>query len=305
MNNSNLEKAKETWNNIDIAKVRSVAWCSISYFENKTSYNFSGGESSVHLIHKLLAERLPQSKLNNLKGAALVCGDMQSERGFFELEQFIQFGEVKGYDLSEVSLGRYQPNSNINFIPNLIDCNDLILERDSFDLIVGCHGIHHVYNLGNLFYQAHKALNKNGLIYLYEWIGAEYLQIPLTNHIFAAILLFLLFPSKKTRTTHMGKVKGFWIQHTPPEFDPSEACNSQELLPQFLKYFKPLRIVIHGGLTYPIFEGIAQNIDETKLINKIKIRIVYFTEELLTKIRLIKPCFMVVVGEKKSIGTLD
>lgn len=305
MNNSNLEKAKDTWNNIDITKVKSVAWCSISYFEQKIALQFSGEESGVSLIHKLLAKRLPKFKLNNLKGTALVCGDMQSERGFFEFDQVVKFNEVNGYDLSEVSLCRYQPNPNIKFTPTLIDCNDLVLERDSFDLIVGCHGVHHVYNLGNLFYQAHKALNKDGLIYLYEWIGLEYLQIPLTNHIFAGILLFLLFPSKKTRTTHMGKIKGFWIQHTPQEFDPSEACNSQELLPQFLNYFKPIKIVVHGGLTYPIFEGIAQNIDQTKFINKIKIRIVYFVEKLLTKIRFIKPCFMVVVGEKKSIDTLD
>ncbi|MBD2774699.1 class I SAM-dependent methyltransferase [Iningainema tapete] len=301
MNSDALEQARITWNEIDISQVRQVGWYSISYFGKKLAMRFSGTETCVPFIHNLLAQRLPGARLNNLQGAAIVCGDMQAEKDFFEEHQFVKFTKVDGYDLSEVSLNRYTPDKNINFTAHVIDCNDLILEPESYDLIVGCHGIHHVYNLGNAFYQAHKALNQGGLIYLDEWIGLEYLQIPLINHIFAAILLFLLFPSHKTRTTHMGKTKGWWIQYTAKEFDPSEACNSQELLTQFLKYFKPIRIVMYGGLSYPVFEGIAQNIDQTKLLNKIKIRIVYFSERILTKLGIIKPCFMLVLAEKRQI----
>ncbi|PAX54330.1 class I SAM-dependent methyltransferase [Brunnivagina elsteri] len=302
MNNSIIDKAKQTWNEIDINQVRDVAWCSISFFGRKLAKSFSGEESSVSLIHHLLVQRLPAERLNNLKGTAIVCGDMQAERGFFEDNSIVKFQQVDGFDLSDISLARYTPDENISFTPHVIDCNNLVLERDCYDLIVGCHGIHHIYNLGNTFYQAHKALTDGGLIYLYEWIGLEYLQIPRINHIFAAILLFLLFPSKSIRTTHMGKVKGFWIQHSPNEFDPSEACNSQELLKQFEKYFQPIKIVFHGGLTYPIFEGIAQNIDQTKLINKLRIQIVYYLEVILTKLKIIKPCFMAVIAEKKIIN---
>jgi SAM-dependent methyltransferase len=302
MNNSAIEQAKQTWNEIDINQVRDVSWCSISFFGIQLAKSFSGEQSSVSFIHHLLAQRLPAERLNHLKGAAIVCGDMQAEKDFFEDSSIVQFKQVNGFDLSDISLARYTPNPNISFTPHVTDCNNLILERSSYDLIVGCHGIHHIYNLGNTFYQAHKSLTDGGLIYLYEWIGSEYLQIPRINHIIAAILLFFLFPSKAIRTTHMGKVKGFWIQHLPNEFDPSEACNSQELLTQFQKYFQPIKIVFHGGLTYPIFEGIAQNIDQTKLINKLRIRIVYYLEVILTKLNIIKPCFMAVIAEKKVIN---
>lgn len=301
MNEDALEQAKRTWNEIDINQVRDVSWCSISFISKKIARSFSGTESPVSLIHNLLAQRLTEEHSKKLRGAALVCGDMEAERGFFENSQTVKFAEVHGYDLSEVSLAKYVSQEEVDFTPSVIDCNDLILERNTYDLIVGCHGVHHVYNLGNIFYQAHKSLKDGGLIYLYEWIGLEYLQIPRTNHIVASILLVILFPSRSMRRTHMGKVKGRWVQYRQESFDPSEACNSQELQTQFLKYFRPLRVDLHGGLAYPIFEGIAQNIDQSELSNKIKIRLVYYIERILTKMKIVKPCFMVVLAEKRAI----
>ena len=72
-----------------------------------------------------------------------------------------------------------------------------------------------------------------------------------------------------------------------------------------MKYFKPIKMYLHGGLMYPIFEGTAPNIDETKLINKLRIRIVYHVETLLTKLKIIKPLFVMAVGEKRPIRSLE
>ncbi len=301
MKDSHIDHARRTWNEIDINKVRDVSWCTISYFQEKLAARFSSEISPTLFIHNLLRERLPASKLKCLKGAALVCGDMASERGLFEYSDVIQFKEVEGYDLSEVSLARYTPGK-IKFSGYISDCNDLVLEKNAYDLIVGSHGIHHVYNLGNLFYQSHNALSNGGLVYLYEWIGPKYLQIPLRNHLVSSLLLLLLFPSRKVRTSHAGHVKGLWIQYPPKAFDASEACNSDELYLNFKKYFKPIRIVMHGGLSYPIFEGIAQNIDQDKWLNKIRIRIVYHLETILTGLGLIRPLFMMVIAETRGLG---
>jgi SAM-dependent methyltransferase len=296
-----IEQARKTWDEIDIKKVRSVAWCSLSFIGRKVGHSLSAELGPDQYVHRLLEGRTEAHRRRELRGAALVCGDMASERGFFEVDGAVKFAEVEGYDISSVSLERYTPK-NLRFEGRIADCNNLVLPRDTYDLIVGSHGIHHVYNLGNIFYQAHHALADSGLIYLYEWIGPEYLQFPRRNHIISVILLYLLFPSRRARTTHMGLTKGFrWIQSRPDQFDPSEACNTGELLPQFLKYFKPVKMSLHGGLMYPIFEGTAQNIDETKLLNKLKIRFVYYLETLLTKLRLVKPLFMMVVAEKRDL----
>jgi len=301
---SSIDKARETWDTIDEKAVRSVAWLSLSYIGRKVAFGLSPVHHAAQFVHNLLGQRIESYRRECLHGAALVCGDMESERLLFEIDEPVRFQEVEGYDLSSVSLERYTPRG-IVFHGRAVDCNNLVLPRDSFDLIVGSHGIHHVYNLGNLFFQSHRALTDHGLFYMYEWIGPEYLQFPLPNRIVAALLLFLLFPVRATRTTHEGRVKGIWQQCRPEEFEPSEACNSRELLPQFLKYFKPIKMYLHGGLMYPIFEGTASNIDETKLINKLRIRIVYHVETLLTKLKIIKPLFVMAVGEKRPIRSLE
>jgi SAM-dependent methyltransferase len=301
---SSLDRAREAWDTIDIKWVRSVAWTSLSYISRKIGHGLSPVQHTYRFVHHLLAQRVGIHRKDCLRGAALVCGDMESERGFFEVDGPLRFREVEGYDLSSVSLQRYTPRG-INFHGKVADCNNLVLPHSSFDLIVGYAGIHHVFNLGNLFYQSHRGLNDGGLFFMYEWIGPEYLQFPLANRIVASILLFSLFPFPASRTTHEGRVKGIRLQNPPETFDPSEACNSSDLLPQFLKYFRPIKMHLHGGLMYPIFEGMAHHIDENKLIDQLRIRLVYYVETLLTKLKIIKPLFVSVVGEKRQIRSLD
>ena len=38
---SSIDKARETWDTIDIKKVRSVSWCSLSYIGRKVAFGLS------------------------------------------------------------------------------------------------------------------------------------------------------------------------------------------------------------------------------------------------------------------------
>jgi len=293
---SNLGKAAQTWDEIDINVVRQVAWSSIQDISQTFIKDFSGAIPLTLFVHQELAKRLSGNH-TDLKGAALVCGDMAAEKDFFETDQILKFSEVDGFDISTVSLAKYQ-TAKFRFNPHVIDCNNLVLEREKYNLIVTSHGAHHVYNLGNLFYQANKALKPGGLLYMVEWVGPKYLQVPRTNHWLASALLWTLF-DRKTRTNHMGQVKGRWVNPPPEAYEPSESCNSPELVPQFLKYFQPIRMVYFGGLSYPIFEGIAQNIDQTNWRNLLKIKILARLEKILMWLGVIKPLFAMAVGEKR------
>ncbi len=296
--NEQIEKAQQTWDNIDINKIRDVSWSSITYFNHQKNKRLTANYTVT--FASLLQQRYSPQELKTMQGLALVCGDMAAERAYFEqMSTDISFATVHGYDLSPESVKRFSAEK-FEFIPHIMDVNDLVLPNDSFDVVVANHGIHHVYNLGGLFYQTHKAINQRGIFILEEWIGPPYLQIPLLNHIAASLLLFLLFPFRKTRTNHDGRVKGIWLQYSPKTFDPSEACNSNELMPQLLRYFKPIRIVTYGGLIYPMFEGVGHKIDENLLVNKIRIRIVYYLEIALTKLRIIKPLFVYGIMEKRE-----
>ncbi len=295
-------KITATWENIDIKKVRDVSWLAIKYFMSETSKRFSH-ESLTETIWHVLLVNFPRAK-NALVGAALVCGDMQGESVYFENSTKIKFKRVDGFDISRAGINSFK-SKQFKFNKSILDCNDLLLKSNSYHFIIGSHGIHHVYNLGGLFYQANKALKSKGIIYLNEWIGPNYLQIPLFNHIIASVLLLILFPHPKSRTTAADRVKGLWIQMRPTAFDPSEACNSSELWPQYVKYFQPIRTTFYGGLCYPVFEGLGTNIDESLLINKIRIRIVYFVEIVLTYLNIVRPLFVLTIGTKKITDTRD
>ncbi|MFM7685858.1 MAG: class I SAM-dependent methyltransferase [Actinomycetota bacterium] len=292
---SGVERARRTWDTIDIDQVRSVAWLSVPAVSTDVWQEFSDARGPVAVVTDLLADR---GFGGGLAGAALVCGDMQSERLFFEHTPRVTFRSVDGYDLSPVSLARYTPDG-IEWRPHEVDCNQLELPEAAFDLVVASHGAHHVQNLDGLFREARRSLRPHGLMYMYEWIGPTYLQIPRRNRFFARVLLYTLFPGRRTRTTHMGRRKGWrYLQDAPHEFDPSEACNSLQLYPAYEANFLPLAEYRHGGLTYPMFEGISQNLPDTERIRR-RTAFVVRVEKWLTRRRLVHPLFVVTVGERR------
>lgn len=292
---SGIERARQTWDTIDISRVRSVAWLSVDTVSADIWHEFSQMRGPVAVVTDVLAER---GRHDGLAGAALVCGDMQSERMFFEHTPRVTFRSVDGYDLSPVSLARYTPDG-VEWRPHQLDCNELELPEAAFDLVVASHGAHHVQNLDRLFSQARRSLRPGGLMYMYEWIGPTYLQIPRRNRFFSRLLLLALFPGRRVRTTHMGRRKGIrYLQDAPHEFDPSEACNSLQLYPSFVANFVPLIEYRHGGLTYPMFEGIAQNLPDNERTRR-RTRFVVRAEKWLTRHRLVHPLFVVAVGERR------
>lgn len=296
---SNVTLAAQTWDTIDIGKVRSVAWSSLGYISDALDHDFSCSMNSVEFVHSQLMGGCPQSpRITDLRGLALVCGDMQAERGLFENGKKLRFSAIDGYDISRESMKKYKPKKGVTFTAHVQDCNYLNLPQNQYALAVALHGAHHVYNLGNFFYQSNKALLDNGVFFMYEWIGPKRLQIPVINHILSTLLLWTLF-SKQERTTHMGHRKGLWVQSLPETFEPSEACNSTELWQQYHTYFDPISTVFHGGLCYTVFEGIAQNLDETNSWTSFRISLIYTLEKILTKLRVIKPLFVVSVGRKR------
>jgi len=293
---SGIERARRTWDTIDIDRVRSVAWLSVDAVNDDIWHEFSEMRGPVVVVTDLLAER---GRHEGLAGAALVCGDMQSERMFFEHTPRVSFRSVDGYDLSPVSLARYTPDG-VEWRPHQLDCNELELPESTFDLVVASHGAHHVQNLDGLFGQARRSLKPGGLMYMYEWIGPTFLQIPRRNRLFARVLLYALFPGRRVRTTHIGRRKGIWyLQDAPRKFDPSEACNSPRLYPAYLANFVPLVEYRHGGLTYPMFEGIAQNLPDDERTRR-RIRFVVRAEKWLTRRGLVLPLFVVAVGERRA-----
>jgi SAM-dependent methyltransferase len=291
-------KAQAHWDNVDIDVVRDVSWLGISELSQHYGREFEPTLDPRRVVDEFLVP-LMADRPNGLRGMALVCGDMAAEHSFFQPRGPLFFGHVLGIDLSPESLARAeQYTAPFPFEGRCQDANDLELAPGSLDLAVGMHGIHHIKELENAFGQLAKALAPGGVLYMYEWIGPKYLQIPKRNA-FVARLLLLGF-SRRERLTHIGRRKGWFLQLRPKHFDPSEAVASPELEPQFLRFFTPDRVTRFGGLTYPMFEGNAPNIDMSNPGVAKRVRRVIAIERWLTDRNLIAPLFMTAVGRPTS-----
>jgi SAM-dependent methyltransferase len=295
-----IAEAARTWNERDIELTRGVAWNTIPYVGLAVTTAFTGSPevNPTHLTFAELEKRY-SAGTQDLRGIALACGDMTSERDYFEHRTAVGFAHADGFDVSDVSLAKYTPRG-ITFSAHTVDVNEMVLPEATYDLAVGSHGLHHIANLSNCFTQLHRALNPKGLLYMYEWIGPEYLQLPAGNRVVATVLLYLLFPRAAQRTTHEGYVKGLrWMGHSKAQLDPSEACNSTVLMRECLQHFRPLHRFDHAGLTYPILEGLGHKIDQSNPSTMRKLRTIIGAEKILTRLKIITPLFTIMLAEKR------
>lgn len=295
MNGSERPPGEQHWDTVDIAEVRDVSWLSIQEVSE-----FYGRAFESHLDPRLITDPLlePLTAERGLRGLALVCGDMAAEYSFFVPRGPIRFESVIGVDLSQASLDRaHEYARGFPFVARCEDANDLDLPPGSLDLAVGMHGIHHIERLPEVFDVLRRALSPGGVLYLYEWIGPEYLQIPRRNRLWARLCLLAF--SRRERTTHTGRRKGWFLQGKAATFDPSEACNSTVLREHYTRTFASERELVFGGLLYPMFEGSARNIDMTRELTRRRVDALLRLERWLTERGWIEPLFMMAVGRPR------
>ena len=288
------------WDHIDVDVVRDVSWLSMDWLNRHYAWRFDPSMDAVGLINRRLRATFGE-RSKNLRGLALVCGDMAAEKGYFETRDNVRYESVTGVDLSRESLKRASElMAGLPFHGVLADANRLDLDPGSLDFAVGLHGIHHIHNLANAFYQLNQALAPDGLLFFYEWIGPPFLQIPRRNA-FVTRLLLLLF-SAEQRTTHGGEKKGAFVQYPPERFDPSEACNSDRLIPELEHHFEILHEVRFGSLMYPLLEGNAPSIDASTWSVGHRVRFALRVERVLTRLRIVRPLFCMTLAKPRPIS---
>ena len=291
---------KAHWDHIDVDVVRDVSWLSIEWLARHYAWRFDPSMDAVGVINRQLrASHGERSK--ELRGLALVCGDMAAEKGYFDTRDEVRYASITGVDLSGESLSRASAlMAGLPFHGLLADANRLDLAPGSLDFAVGLHGVHHIHNLGNAFFQLNQALAPDGLLFLYEWIGPPFLQIPRRNAFVARLLLSLF--STKQRTTHLGDKKGAFLQFPPERFDPSEACNSDRLVPELEHHFEIIHEVRFGSLMYPLLEGNAPNVDVTRWSVGHRVRFALRVERVLTRLRIVRPLFCMTLAKARPIS---
>ncbi|MHC1731262.1 MAG: class I SAM-dependent methyltransferase [Bacteroidales bacterium] len=195
-------------------------------------------EYEDYVVEKLL------SKAENLRMLSVGCGTGSRERKF---ANHGNFSLIEGIDLAPSKIDearQYALECDLNKIKYYVgDFRSFAFEPNSYDLILFNSSLHHFNRIDQLIRsRVLPLLKQDGYLIIFEYVGPNRLQWTAEQLEYANRLLREI-PDKyrtrlnsnatKTRIYRPGLIRMYLV-------DPSEAVESQEILPAIHKYLKPI-----------------------------------------------------------------
>jgi SAM-dependent methyltransferase len=180
----------------------------------------------------------------NLRMLSVGCGTGSRERKFGKYENFYL---IEGIDLAPSKIEEARKNaleSGLKKIRYFVgDFRSFAFEPNSYDLILFNSSLHHFNGIDQLIRsKILPLLKQDGYLIIFEYVGPNRLQWTAEQMEYANRLLREI-PDKyrtrlnskatKTRIYRPGLIRMYFV-------DPSEAVESQEILPVIHKYLKPI-----------------------------------------------------------------
>lgn len=220
----------------------------VARFWNDTHQNAAGGDHDNYMHHPLvqgyISLRAFGSLISHMDAAihavrdhtspgdnilSLGCGAAGKER---ILARALPDRNFIGLDIADEVIAAQNAALPDEGIHNLRldrgDFNQLDLEPDSLQLLLGLGAIHHVENLEGMWAQARRALKPGGLVMAQEYVGPSRFQWTAAQiEQGSAALRDLVPPAHQVHHSEVRRLpEQFWI-----DIDPSEAVRSAEILP--------------------------------------------------------------------------
>lgn len=214
------------------------------------------------------------SKKNSLRAVSPGCGEGLHEIRF---AQYPCFRLIEAFDTSRQSIlqalekAKTLGLNNIHFFVE--DVNQFDFGTSMYDLILFNGSLHHFENLENLILRVKKALTPGGLLIVNEYVGPSRFQWKEKQlHIANSLLKKIPREFREKWNSRIIKKK----QYRPGLlrmilYDPSEAVESENILPLLQKHFKTIEIKNLGGnLLRLILKDIAHHFNnEEEMVNKL------------------------------------
>lgn len=261
----NKNKAKEYWDNYH-EEERTRWWHSpeiIRHFNKNIcgkpldGWNAGGFE--------LLKEYLHGRKIE--KAISIGCGSAWKE---IDLVKSGLVSSILCYDLSENMIRKAQENAcreNVEKQMRFI-CGDVFKSMEpnpQFDLVFWDNSLHHMENARQAVQFSYQILKENGYLYCNDYVGASRFQrTDMEMAIVNGIRLYL--PDEIFVKPGGGEYQRFYVGPTVEQIinmDPSEAADSENIIPAIKENFIHADIRYAGGLIYLVcMEDIIHNIAE-------------------------------------------
>lgn len=207
----------------------------------------------------------------SLRMLSVGCGTGSRERKF---ARYPNFGLIEGIDLASAKIEEARNHAsdlnlnNIKYYLGGFDAHGFI--NGSYDIILFNSSLHHLDDVNSLLVKKVLPLLKdNGYLIIFEYVGPNRLQwtiqqLKFANRILAELPAAYRFrfggKSIKRRIYRPGLLRMLFV-------DPSEAIDSESILPSIHKYFKIIEEKKIGwDITHLLFKDIAHNFlnNETK-----------------------------------------
>jgi ubiquinone/menaquinone biosynthesis C-methylase UbiE len=238
-----------------------------------------------------------------LMGLSLGCGDGSLERHAI---QYNICHQIDAYDNSKNSIEVAKQFCKDNNLESLIhyhheDINEIILEKNKYDIVFIGSALHHFENLEYIFNEIKKGLKSDGLLVINEFIGPTQFQWNDKQLKIINDLLNLLpenFKIDRTSGEIKTKVDKPSIE-SMNNLDPSEAIRSSEIIPVLSQYFNIIERVDYGGtILHLLLYAIVDNFEGSNEKDICILKMLGYIEDLLISEKVLSSDFTIIVAKK-------
>lgn len=192
------------------------------------------------------------------------------------------FEKITAIDFAENNIQTARSKTNDPSLHFIHSSFEAFQTNESFDLILFHSSLHHLNNLENVMLKLQSLLKKDGLIIIHEYTGPNRInwnreQLAVCNKLLKSL------PPTHNRFFASGKTKR---KQTAPGWirmvlsDPSEAVESQAIIPLLQIHFQELELKGYGGnILTPLLKGISHHFIENNSLNTQLLELLFKAED--------------------------
>ncbi len=243
-----LSALARTRSAFDDPALRAANWWQVPAVRRRWNQRMTGDPArpyEPYVAEKYLAGR------TGLRLLSLGSGGASHELAFARL---LQFAEVRCVDIAAQLLAQASATAQAagltNFRTEVADVNALDLPPASCDVVLFHSALHHFSEVEDIVARVRRALRPGGLLVLNDYVGPARLQwsaaqLAEANRILREVLparFRVRYLSRQLKTRVSGP--GLWRMHLA---DPSEAAESDRIVPALRRHFAPVEEAALGG----------------------------------------------------------
>jgi SAM-dependent methyltransferase len=262
----------------------------------------STGDATVDFREMVCRKWL--SDRTNLHALSLGCGTGQNERAWARLGKFQR---IDAYDISPGRIAAAKagpfPEGTAGIIDFAVgDILRLEVKPDSYDMVIVEQSLHHFAPMREVMRRIATALKTDGIFVMNEFVGPSRFQWS-KGQLDASNGMLRLLPARLKTLWGQTRCKQTVIRPSRLRMivgDPSEAVESDQILPLLHEHFEAIEQSGYGGtLLHPLLHGIAHNFRDTDNEAIQWLDLMFKLEDLLIDQGTLTSDFVTAVGRKK------